>query len=85
MANPHKKRMKMKVFVFWLEGGLFTVATSLTPVGAYLAGVQPFTVRGTCAVIIAGIVAGALAMKGYLSGNKPPPSYLSPPPGQPKV
>jgi hypothetical protein len=57
-----------------LEGGLYTLIGALTPVSISLASNSELTTRGIVCLVIGSIVAGATALKAWLSkSNQPTP------------
>jgi carbon starvation protein CstA len=50
-----------------VQGFLYTLIAALTPVMALLSSDRPLDRRQTIAVVLAGVVAGATALKAFLS------------------
>ena len=55
-----------------LQGGLYTLIAALTPVAGLLAGDQPLTTRSLICLVIGSIIAGANALKAFLSTSNTP-------------
>lgn len=63
----------MKLDSVTLNGALYTVIAALTPVGSFLASEQPITTRAIVAITVASIIAGATALKAFISTSNQPP------------
>lgn len=58
-----------------LNGALYTVIAALTPVASFLASEQVITTRAVVAIAVASIIAGATALKAFIStSNQQPPN-----------
>lgn len=65
----------MKFNTVILNGALYAGIAALTPVAAFLASQQPITTRTICAISVASIIAGATALKAFIStSNQQPPT-----------
>jgi carbon starvation protein CstA len=52
-----------------LQGGLYTIIAALTPVPVFLAGSEPITTRALWGLVVSSLLAGATALKAFLSTN----------------
>lgn len=59
--------MKPNNRVLWIQGGLYTTIAALTPVASALMSDVTLTTRYMIALVMAAIIAGATALKAFLS------------------
>lgn len=57
-----------------LQGALYTGIAALTPVSTQLASNAPLTGRSITCLVIGALIAGATALKAFLSTSNQPPS-----------
>jgi VIT1/CCC1 family predicted Fe2+/Mn2+ transporter len=50
-----------------LQGGLYTIIAALTPVATFLISDSPLTVRAIVGLVVIAVIAGATALKAFLS------------------
>ncbi len=54
----------------WLQGGLYTLIGTLSPIAAAILGKEELTTRFLVGTILGALVSGSVALKAYLSNSK---------------
>lgn len=77
--------MKPSPKLLWLQGGLYTGIAALTPLTTALSSTTPMTGRYILCLVIGSTIAGATALKAFLSTNFAESPQASPEPVETKI